>query len=668
MAKTTRPNEPRAIARRSVETKAGGGGAQIMVIALAAAGALIWLWLGTGRGIGSERWAVIVLAAGAGLLPPVAKGIDRTLALLSRPSSRSFNRATFLVGVLSTAYLVATAFNQGRDLFPKTHDDCSYAIGMQMLARGRLWMPTLPLPDFFDSFYILARPVYCSLYFPGTALLYVPTVWLHLPWWLMPAMASGAAVALIYRITTELLDGACGILAALSVVSLSWFRVYSVLLTGHVAMLLWGLALIWTWMQWRKNCRLRWAAAMGAAAGWAAITRPADAAIFAVAVGVPVAWSLLGSLKKSRVDRQNAHTSGEEDEGESKTDRPASFSSGRRGVRVLNRPSIHARRLLTPLVVFCAAAPFLGLQIVFDQGVTGHPFRAPYAYYLERDQPGSGFGFHGYDPAALPQSTLREKREFYTNWVRPYLAAHTPGNLPASLTRTAKMIVDTTMQCRLLLVFAMVGLLGLVRNSTAPAALAGRRVVWFTLPLFLIVYAFNPFFLEHYAILAIPAVVLSVMLGGRTLSAAWPRYRRQLFGAFAGVILASSITSLWEVNRLISTPETALSDETFPSPYLNVVDQLSRYGVTAPAVVLFAYRPGGNYFEEPVYNIDVAWPDRAPIIRAHDLGPKRNREIFDYYAKIQPNRTFWSLDPLRKNDELRRLGTAKELAAGAARR
>ena len=78
--------------------------------------------------------------------------------------------------MLATAYFVFTAFYQDRDLFPKTHDEGSYLLGMRMLATGRLWMPRHELADFFDTFYVLNEPVYASLYFPGTALMYVPAV------------------------------------------------------------------------------------------------------------------------------------------------------------------------------------------------------------------------------------------------------------------------------------------------------------------------------------------------------------------------------------------------------------------------------------------------------------------------------------------------------------
>ena len=300
MAKWPRSNPRRKIEHRAVEHKTAFTAVQIAVIALAAFGALIWLWLGSGRGIGTWRWVMILAASAAGFFPPVARGIERSLARLSRPSRRSLNWTTLVIGVLSAGYFVSTAFNQGRDLFPKTHDDCSYAIGMQILARGRLWMPPLPLPDFFDSFYILVHPVYCSLYFPGTALLYVPTVWLHLPTWLMPAMASGTAVALMYRITTELLDGDCGILTAISMVSLSWFRVYSILLTGHVPMLVWGLVMIWAWLQWPKKYRVAMGHRDRRGGGMGRHYAPADAAIFALVVGVAIAYAFFKRAKPRR--------------------------------------------------------------------------------------------------------------------------------------------------------------------------------------------------------------------------------------------------------------------------------------------------------------------------------------------------------------------------------
>jgi hypothetical protein len=79
-----------------------------------------------------------------------------------------------------------------------------------------------------------------------------------------------------------------------------------------------------------------------------------------------------------------------------------------------------------------------------------------------------------------------------------------------------------------------------------------------------------------------------------------------------------------------------------------------------PAVVLFHYESGkGDLHEEPVYNIETAWPDAALVLRAQDLGEKNHR-IYAYYAKQQPGRFFYRYD--RTTGELSELGWARDLA------
>ncbi len=53
----------------------------------------------------------------------------------------------------------------------------------------------------------------------------------------------------------------------------------------------------------------------------------------------------------------------------------------------------------------------------------------------------------------------------------------------------------------------------------------------------------------------------------------------------------------------------------------------------------------GSFHDDPVYNDTVAWPDDAKIIRARDLGPEKDRDIFRYYAQRQPARVFYIYDP-----------------------
>jgi hypothetical protein len=582
------------------------------VVVLLLAGALVWALLGFGSAVGLVQWLVILTAGGIGLLPAVSRGINRLLDRLRKPSPQSIRWATLLIAAGAAGYFILTAVLQGRDLFPKTHDECSYYLGVQLLARGKLCLPSHPLADFFDSFYILVKPVYCSIYFPGTALLFIPTIWLHLPTWFMPAVASGAAIGLTYRVMTELIDGVAGALAALLMVSLTWLRTLSIVLMSQMPMLLLGLLLVWAWLKWRRKRSWGWALLMGVVAGWAAITRPVDAIVYAAPVGVAVLLSLRDQRPGTRLGTLGAMVAG--------------------------------------------AAPFLALQIAFDLRVTGHVFETPYTLYLNREQPGAAFGFHQFDPNAHPQSALAQQRADYA-FSQTYFARHQPDNFWWPWLKTQyptgyqprpayfAMIADTTLPARLLLVLVPAGLLGLRGPK--------RLVVFATLPLFILLYIFNPFFLEHYAIPIIPAVIVLVLLGAEAIVSAWPRYPLLLRSSLALLIAATAVTSLWEINRLIDS--NSHTDESLDSPLLRKVHDL--YGERA--VILFRWDPKQNWKAEPVYNGEVTWPDDAEVIRAHDLGP-RDAELIDYYAKIQPERVLFVWD--QKRDELRRIGVMADLA------
>jgi hypothetical protein len=123
-----------------------------------------------------------------------------------------------------------------------------------------------------------------------------------------------------------------------------------------------------------------------------------------------------------------------------------------------------------------------------------------------------------------------------------------------------------------------------------------------------------------------------------------------IFFPLAAVLLA--LRALPEVDRNVSDARFRAGDVMYAAGPM-------RAAVRPPAVVLFQYAPGCDAHDEPVYNTDVLWPDDAPIVRAHDLGP-RNRELFDYFAARQPDRNVYRYD--RFTGRLTLLGTAGELA------
>ena len=216
---------------------------------------------------GQRILLTILSLAIAGIVPAIPASRDwckRLLDALRNPSPQTRRITAAIIFAASIAYMGFTAWSQGRDLIPKFHDEHMHLLQMRMLAAGKLWTPSPPLADFFETFHVFVKPVYASIYFPGTALLYSPTVWLHLPFWFGPLIVAGACCAMLYRVVTEMTDGVSGMLAALMLLSLQWFRYLSLMVMSHSVMLLLGLLILWAWLHWRQNKRLVWAIAIGA--------------------------------------------------------------------------------------------------------------------------------------------------------------------------------------------------------------------------------------------------------------------------------------------------------------------------------------------------------------------------------------------------------------------
>jgi hypothetical protein len=574
-----------------------------VTIALLIIGVLIWVLLGEGRGMGVLRWGIILGVGALVFITPAASNLGRVSAWLNAATPARRGRMTFLVGIVSLAYFIVTAFLQQRDLFPKTHDECSYAIGAHIIASGHLWMPEHPLADFFESFYLLTKPAYCSIYFPGTAMLFAVGVLLHLPGWIVPVLCGAGAVAALYALVCEVIDDTAGLLAAIVIVSLTWFRTFTILMMAQGPMLLAGLLILIVCLSFLKQPNWKWALLLGALMGWAAIIRPVDAIAFAISATALVI----------------------------------------------------AKRKPIALIALAGMTPFFAIQLIFNVGVTSHVAQTPYTLYLQRYQPGSVIGIRNFDPSAAPQTSLPQMQKDYA-LSRTYLQRHTPGNFLASWLHAQTpegfssrpsylaMIADTTLPARWMLILIPIGLLGLTDHR--------RLALAAVLPVFVGLYVLNPFFLEHYAIPLIGSIVLLLVLGMRQLSSAFPKLRF----AIPAMVIATCVTGLWEVNQVIErNPAKQISDEALSSGLLRKAhDTLSG----ERAIVLFKFDPKGNWKAEPVYNTDVAWPDDAEVIRAHDLG-SRDGELIDYYGRIQPDRALFVWNPAA--DQIRRIGTVGQL-------
>jgi hypothetical protein len=553
-------------------------------------GLIAWPYVFTGygsEGIGAfftfgklgPDWLLlsILCATAIAWIGPLAASIDRAIDRLGTFTQQRPVHASVLAGILTTAYLIVTALTSHRHLYPAMHDEFSYLIQAHQIAGGHFWKPAHPLASFFDCFQLLVQPVYASAYFPGTAVLYVPGIWLHLPPFVTTLSISGVIAGLIFWITNELVGGVAGWLAILLLLSNIVFRQLSVMTLAQLPLLLYALCATLLWLRWRKRGGLALPSMVGFLLAMAAITRPVDALCFAI----PIGFSFLA----------------------------------RRSPRTI-------------LALICGALPLLCLQLVIDHGITGHWLQTPFNLYADRDYPGTAYGFDPFNPSARPVSDLPQKQMLYQTYSR-LIEHHTPANIFYDFYHwRLRLVLSQVMPFPypLLALLTPVAGLGLTR---------ARAVVLASLPLMLLLYSAYVFFMPHYVMVAAPALILAIVLAAETIAHLSGRYRR-----FARVSLTLFIAG----QAIAALPQLAIPDhDVFGSDLLASVNQQLAALPHRPAVVLFTFDPKRNLDEEPVYNVDVAWPDDAMIIRAHDRGPDNSR-LFEYYSKRQPHRAFYRFD------------------------
>jgi len=568
-----------------------------LIAILLALGIACWWFLGKGLSGAPLQWMCAIAAMVVGAMPGVSEITRRAISPLHHPSlPRTLVIAGFIVLVVPTL-LYLTAISQGRDFNLILHDEYSYRIQTLMLARGALWQPAHELADFFDGFQLLVRPVYASAYFPGTALLGVLCEWLHLPHWVMPLVAAGLVAGLIYLNITLLIDGFAGLLAVVMLFSVTLFRTLSIMLLAQIPTLAMSLGTLACLLIWQRT-RQRWLLIVGGFAfGWALLTRPLDAACF-----VPVI------------------------------------------IFLTLQPRLALPRLRRLFLLATGLFPLIGLQLLFNRGVAGSFFDSPYSMYARADNPGLTLGFHPFDPTTQPASPLQQKQLIYQQVTAPLIADHRPGNIPA-LWWNARLpaFLLYSIPHPLLLILFPAGILWAMHFRLwiliLPAALT------------VAVYVFYPFFLPHYALMLAGGTIAACLGGQRLLAAYAGTFQSRVRFMLACATLALCVTSWPGI-------DVDASDQMLDATFLRQVDDQLAAIPDARAVVLFRFSQKRDLNLEPVYNVETARIDDSRVIRAHDLG-RRNPELFDYFARHQPDRVVYLFD--ESDNVLTRLGLPSEI-------
>jgi hypothetical protein len=574
-----------------------------------AAGLAFWWRTGGPNSITIFQIAILVVAAVAALISPINSAVSRIAGQINTALATRRNSTAVVIAVLTAAYLLILAARNDDSLFLKINDEHAYMIQARMLAAGRLWMPAYPpqISPFFDALAMITDRVYAPMYFPGTALVTVPFIWLHLPYWLMPLIAASASAGMLYCVMCQIFDPLRGIIAVLLLESLSLFANNSTALMSEMPFLVAELAMLLAWFKFQSNPKWSWALLIGMAIGLAAITRPLDALCFCV----PLLIALIVQLRQ--------------------------------------KPSLLAKSAAAALLGAC---PLLLLLLVQNIGVTGQWNQLAESYYNRENFPASPMGFHNVDVSYIPAGMSPPKQQWLREWVLPSFRNHTPLNALLSWPRgrLTNNILPAAVPNPLLRILIPLSLLSILGSR--------RIVVLAALALFLISNAFYLFLLDYYLISVLPAIICLILMGWDSLAGAFPgRNRVSTFLLIS--IACMSLTEMWKL-AVRWQPDASLAPDQRPANRL-----LANLPVT-PAVVLFRFDPRVESFhDDPVYNDRVIFPDDARVIRARDLGPQRNRAIIHYYAQRQPNRVFYIYDPdaraAGQNPLSPPLGTAADL-------
>jgi hypothetical protein len=454
------------------------------------------------------------------------------------------------------------------------------------------------------------------MYFVGASLLYAPELWFHVPIWTMPVIISGITIGLLWLISLELLDnGVLPLVVVALMISLPRYQYLAFVIMQHTAMIFLGVLMIFAWLRWRRAAdrkKLWWIALLGAASGWAAVTRPADA----VAYAVPIILAVI--------------------------------------LEIARQPKVARAMAKTALMAVLAGLPFITLQLVLDWGVSGKPFTSSYQAYTIVNSPDVSFGFTPREQNSTVANTLSAPKQAYEQRFsipetrRFFDSKH---RLLDWWNEKQPIVFYNTLLLSLLIVLLPAGLLAM--NSRSAVFVS-------TIALFTALYIQFPFMLVQYPMVIAPAMCFLVVLGISGVS------RGVLAVSAAGGDILKTALPLALLGIVLPSLVNAARGHVDKPSVLGTMDYVNEqlpHDVQMPAVVLVRFREFNSPHQEPVYNNDVLNPDDAPIIKAHDLGPDRDGEIIRYYAQLQPQRRFYLLDRGLMQLAPQYLGTAGELAA-----
>jgi hypothetical protein len=459
---------------------------------------------------------------------------------------------------------------------PRNHDEFSYLLAADTFAHGKLTNPTHPMWIHFESFHIIEKPTYMSMYPPAQGLVLAAGQVLGLPW-----IGQIVATALMCSALCWMLQGWLPPWWALLGAALAVLRlgILSYWMNGYWSasiVALGGALVLGAWPRIRRHLRVGDALLMGLGLAILANTRPYEGLVFAI----PVAFAMLLWL----LDR--------------------------------NRPALPSSlpRVVLPILL-CLTLTSVASAYYYYR-VTGNPFRMTYQVNANTYAAAPFFIWQTPRPEVTYNNDVM--RDFYRWELRMFQRSRT---FSGYLRRIAEESLAGWQ--------FYLGPLLTVPLLALPCVVRMRKM---RLPLLICAAMFAAVAVEtwnrpDYFSPATCALYLVIVQGIRHLQRCSPAHRPIGTALFRAIpVLACAMFVL----RLTAVAVHVPIEPTWPRGDLRRVDVLSQLQQRpGPQLVIVRYGPHHDIGREWVYND--ANIDAAKVVWARDLGGERNQELLQYF-------------------------------------